>query len=419
MLNLEEAREKVKKYGQEHLLLSYDRLNESGREALLNQIENIDFEECETLFHLTKEKKCFESIKLEPLKVTDASKLSVEEVKKLIWKGEKIIKEGKYAVVMMAGGQGTRLGHSGPKGTFDFGLESHKTIFEVLTDKLKEARDRLGITIPWYIMTSKDNNKQTIDFFEENDYFGYRGGIKTFFNQKELPMIDENGKLILDENGLVKEAANGHGGVYEALVESGALDEMKKMGIEWIFICGVDNVLAKLVDPMLVGYSAFNNYKITSVSCIKAEPQERVGVLCKKNGKPSVVEYTEMPDDLKEAMNEDGELKYGEAHLLMNLFHISVIADIAKNKLEYHVAHKKCDYMNENGEMVKATEPNAYKFETFLFDAFERLDEIGILRYHREECFAPIKNAEGKDSPKTAKELYEAYYGLSNNCDKE
>ena len=229
MLNLEEAREKVKKYGQEHLLLSYDRLDESGREALLNQIENIDFEECEALFHLTKEKKCFESIKLEPLKVTDASKLSGEEVKKLILKGEKIIKEGKYAVVMMAGGQGTRLGHSGPKGTFDFGLESHKTIFEVLTDKLKEARDRLGITIPWYIMTSKDNDKQTIDFFEENDYFGYRGGIKTFFNQKELPMIDENGKLILDENGLVKEAANGHGGVYEALVESGALDEMKKM----------------------------------------------------------------------------------------------------------------------------------------------------------------------------------------------
>ena len=410
-MSLEEVKEKLKKYGQEHLLLSYERLNDAGKEKLLEQIENINFEECKELFELTKQTKKFDDVKLEPLKVTDASKLTDEEITKITRLGEKIIKNGKYAVVMMAGGQGTRLGHNGPKGTFDFGLASHKTIFEVFADKFKEVERVFGVTVPWYIMTSRDNNKQTTDFFEKNNYFGYKG-IKTFFNQKELPMMDESGKLVLDENGLVKEAANGHGGVYEALVENGALDEMKKEGIEWLFICGVDNVLAKLVDPVLVGYSAMNNYKITSVSCIKAEPQEKVGVLCKKNGKPSVVEYTEMPDELKEAVNEDGELKYGEGHILMNLFNISVISDIAKNKLEYHVAHKKCDYMDENGNMVKATEPNAYKFETLLFDAFERVDDLGVLRYHREECFAPIKNAEGKDSPETARALYEDYYNL-------
>lgn len=412
MFNLEEIKEKLKKYGQEHLLLSYERLDEDGKEKLLNQIENIDFEECKRLFDLTKKKKEFENVKLEPLKVQDATRLSVEELKNITFKGEKLIKQGKYAVVMMAGGQGTRLGHTGPKGTFDFGLDSHKTIFEVLTDKFKEARDILGVTIPWYIMTSRDNNKDTISFFEKNNYFGYKDGIKSFFVQKELPMMDESGKLIIGEDGLVKEAANGHGGVYQALVDSGALAQMEKDGIEWIFICGVDNVLVKLVDPVLLGYSDLNNYKITSVSCIKNYPQEKVGVLCKKNGRPSVVEYTEMPDELKEEINEDGELKYGEGHVLMNLFNISVIADIAKNNLEYHVAHKKCDYMNEAGEMVKATEPNAYKFESFLFDAFERLDEIGVLRYHREECFAPIKNAEGNDSPETARELYKAYYNL-------
>lgn len=414
-MRLEEVKEILEKYGQEHLLLSYDRLNESGKQDLIKQIENINFEECKNLYELTKHKKSFEDVTLEPLKVTDASKLNDDEIKEITRKGEKIIKEGKYAVVMMAGGQGTRLGHSGPKGTFDFGLESHKTIFEIFVDKFKEARDILGVTIPWYIMTSRDNNKQTIEFFEKNNYFGYKEGIKKFFIQKELPMMDEEGKLIIDENGLVKEAANGHGGVYEALVENGVLDEMKQAGIEWIFICGVDNVLAKLVDPVLLGYSAINNYKITSVSCIKAEPQEKVGVLCKKNGRPSVVEYTELPDDLKEALNEDGELKYGEAHILMNLFNVSIISDIAKNKLEYHVAHKKCDYMNEQGEMVKATAPNAYKFEALLFDAFERLDEIGVIRYHREECFAPIKNAEGKDSPETARDLYETYYDLKHH----
>lgn len=411
-MSLDEIKVKLEKYGQEHLLLSYDRLDEEGKEKLLRQIENINFDECNELYALTKETKKFDNITLEALKVTDASALSDEEIKQITKLGEKIIREGKYAVVMMAGGQGTRLGHNGPKGTFDFGLASHKTIFEVFADKLKHVREVLGVTVPWYIMTSKDNNKQTVDFFEANNYFDYKDGIKTFFNQKELPMMDESGKLILDENGLVKEAANGHGGVYEALVENGALDEMKKDGIEWLFICGVDNVLAKLVDPVLVGYSALNNYKITSVSCIKANPQEKVGVLCKKNGRPSVVEYTEMPDDLKEELNDKGELKYGESHILMNLFHISVISDIAQNKLEYHVAHKKCDYMDDEGNMVKATEPNAYKFETLLFDAFERLDEIGILRYHREECFAPIKNAEGVDSPETARALYEEYYHL-------
>lgn len=412
-MELEKAKEILQKYGQEHILLSYERLDDEGKEALLKQIENIDFEQCKELFALTKEKKEFKDVKLEQLKVMDATKISDEDIKKITFKGEKLIKEGKYAVVMMAGGQGTRLGHSGPKGTFDFGLKSHKTIFEVLTDKFKEARDRLGVVVPWYIMTSRDNNEATVKFFEENNYFGYREGIKTFFNQNELPMIDENGKLILDENGFVKEAANGHGGVYEALVQNGILAEMQTNGIEWIFICGVDNVLVKLVDPVLLGYSALNDYKITCVSCIKSEPQEKVGVLCKKNGKPSVVEYTEMTDELKEAVNENGELMYGEGHVLMNLFNISVIADIAKDNLKYHVAHKKCDYMNENGEMVKATEPNAYKFEAFLFDAFERLDEIGILRYHREECFAPIKNAKGNDSPDTARELYETYYQLN------
>lgn len=412
-MSLEEVRELLKKHNQEHLMLSYERLDEQGKEKLLKQIEATDFEECERLYNLTKTKKEFSNIELDLLKTTDTTHLSFEEIKKITFKGEKLIKEGKYAVVMMAGGQGTRLGHSGPKGTFDFGLASHKTIFEVFADRFKEAKDILGVTIPWYIMTSRENNKETIEFFEKNNYFGYKEGIKKFFVQKELPMMTEDGKLLLDENGFIKEAANGHGGVYEALVDNGILEEMKNDGIEWIFICGVDNVLVKLIDTVLLGYTALNNYKITSVSCIKEYPQERVGVLCKKNGKPSVVEYTEFPDELKEAVNENGELMYGEAHLLMNLFHISVINDIAENALPYHVAHKKSDYMNESGEVVKATEPNAYKFESFLFDAFERLDEIGVLRYHREECFAPIKNAKGQDSPETARELYETYYHLN------
>lgn len=402
----------LEREGQEHILRAYERADEQGKERLKKQVETIDWAEMRKCYDLTKQKKDFTNIKLEPIMATDAASLSDEEIEKISKIGEEEIKKGKYAVVMMAGGQGTRLGHTGPKGTYDFGLKSHKTIFEVFADKFKEVRKSLGVSVPWYIMTSRENHKDTVDFFEKNNYFDYKEGVKKFFVQKELPMLDESGKLILDENDQIKEAANGHGGVYQALVENGVLEEMQNAGIEWIFICGVDNVLAKLVDPILLGFSVLNNYKITSVSCIKTEPKEKVGILCKKNGKPSVAEYTELPDELKEARKDNGELLYSEAHIIMNLFNISVISEIAQNDLEYHVAHKKCDYKNENGEVVKATEPNAYKFETFLFDAFERLDEIGVLRYHREECFAPIKNAEGADSPETARNLYEEYYHL-------
>ncbi len=411
-MNLEEGKAKLEKYGQGHIWLAYERLDAEGKKKLWEQIERLDFEKCLSLYELTKKQETYQLPHLEPIKATDAKKLSSEEKENFEKIGSQIIREGKYAIVMMAGGQGTRLGHSGPKGTYDFGLASHKSIFEVFADKLKEAKQTYGVTIPWYIMTSKANHQETEDFFKEHQYFDYEDGVKMFFNQNELPMLDENGKIIIDENNLIKEAANGHGGVYEALVDNGALEEMKKAGIEWIFICGVDNVLVPLADPLLIGFSSKNQNKITSISCIKADPNEKVGILCKKENRPSVVEYTEMPEHYKNLVDENGELVFGESHILMNLFHISVISDIAKKKLDYHVAFKKSDYRNEKGELIIATEPNAYKFETFLFDAFERVDKLGILRYKREECFAPIKNATGKDSPETARKLYQDYYGI-------
>lgn len=374
----------------------------------------VDWDEINRLFALTKQTPNFSNVTFAPVEATDATTLSEEEKNRYQAKGEEILRTGKYAVVMLAGGQGTRLGHSGPKGTFDFGLPTHQTIFEVFAERLKKASDTYGVTIPWYLMTSRENNAETMAFFEEHQYFGYRDGVKRFFVQKELPMLNEQGKPIINQDGTIKEAANGHGDVYRALQQEGILAEMKEQGTEWVFICGVDNVLAPLADPLLIGFSAIQQNDITSISTIKAEPQERVGVLAKKNGKTSVVEYTELPNELKEARKENGELLYSEAHLLMNVFHISVLEEVAENPLTYHVAHKKCDQYNEAGEWVKATEPNAYKFETLLFDAFERVKKIGVLRYRREECFAPIKNAEGVDSPETARRLYMAYNLIKN-----
>ena len=412
-MTYDEFKQKVTSYGQEHLIKLYERLNAKKQIALLNQISEIDFDEVTRLYSLTKEKKEFNDVKIDPISACDANALTEEEKTEYIRLGEEAIESGKLAVIMMAGGQGTRLGHSGPKGTFDFGLDSHISIFETYIKQFREAEAKYGIPIPWYIMTSRENIRETIEFFHKNDYFGYEEGIRTFFSQNELPMLDENGKLIVGEDGLVKEAANGHGGVFEALIKNGVLNQLKSLGIEWIFICGVDNILAHMVDPLLIGYSIKNNYNLTSVSCIKANPEERVGVLCIKDGKPSVVEYTELTDELRYAKKENGELSFSEAHLLMNLFNVSVINEIAQKELPYHVAHKKSDIVDEEGVVHKPDAPNAYKFESFIFDAFERLPEIGVLRYKREECFAPIKNAEGVDSPETARALYKAYHGLN------
>ena len=407
-MKYEEATKIAQKYGQGHILLAYERLDETQKEKFLNQILSINFEQLKNLYNQTKQKKKFDNIEITPINFINEEKLTKEEKAKYIETGENIIKNGKYAIVMLAGGQGTRLGHNGPKGTFDLGLESHKTLFEIFCDKLKLAKEKYGVTIPWYIMTSRENNEATESFFKKNNYFGY-DGIKCFFKQNELPMLDEEGKVIIDKNNFIKEAADGHGGLFEAIIQNGLFEEMKKEGVEWVYTCGIDNVLANLVDPLFIGFSKENNYKVSSIALMKKSAQEKVGVFCKKNGKPGVIEYTEISEELANAINDDGEYVYGAAHIMINLFNIEVIEELSKEKLPYHIAHKKSEYMNEKGEYIIAEKPNAYKFEAFIFDAFERIDEMGILLYKRENCFAPIKNKEGEDSPETAKILFENY----------
>ena len=332
--------------------------------------------------------------------------MSKEEYEKYKAIGEKKIKEGKLAVVTMAGGQGTRLGHSGPKGTYDLGLDTHKSIFEILTDTLNEARKKYEVDIPWYIMTSEENNKPTVEFFKQHNFFGYPEKCVTFFKQGKLPMLSTDGKILIDENGKIKEAADGHGGIFQSMLRDGVIYDMKARGIEWVFIGGVDNVLVKPVDAVLIGLAEDKNVLAAGKSLVKANPQEKVGVFCKRNGKPSVIEYSEITPEMAAETNENGELKYGESHILCNLFNIKAIEKISQMNLPYHIAFKKAKYIDNNGNLVVPDKPNAYKFESFLFDAFESLDDLAIMRVKREEEFAPVKNAEGVDSPETARKLY-------------
>jgi UDP-N-acetylglucosamine pyrophosphorylase len=300
-------------------------------------------------------------------------------------------------------------GHNGPKGTFELDVEGKKPLFTLLSQTIKEAREKYDAVIPWYIMTSKENNEQTTNFFRRHNYFDMGEENVKFFIQNEFPMIDTQGKILIGEDGLVKKAADGHGGIFEAMRKNGIIEDMHSRNIEWVFIAGVDNVLAKMVDPILTGIAIEKNCLAAGKSVVKSNPKERVGVFCKKDGRPSVIEYTEITDEMAEATDKNGELLYGESHILCNLFNIKAIEEIAKNKLPYHCAFKKAKYIDTHGVIVVPEAPNAYKFEAFIFDAFERLDNMAIMRVKREEEFAPVKNAEGEDSPETATKLYLNY----------
>ncbi len=406
----EKAKEIIEKYGQKHLLNGYDKLSDEKKKKLLKQILSIDFEQINELYKNIDKKIDDSENKIEPIEGLIKDELSPEEFKRYEEIGLKEIKEGKLAAVTMAGGQGTRLGHNGPKGTYDLGLKSHKSIFEILCDVLKKAKEDYGVYVSWYIMTSNENNEATVDFFEKNNYFNYPKDKVSFFKQGELPMIDTNGKILIGEDGLIKLAADGHGGIFYSMRRDGVIKDMKEKGIEWVFIGGVDNVLVNMVDPLIVGISIDKNVKALGKSLVKAYPHEKVGVFCKKNGKPSVIEYSEISDEMAEAVDKKGNLVYGESHILVNMFSLSAIEEMSKDKLPYHVAFKKAKYLDENGNLVSSDTPNAYKFEAFIFDAFEYLNDMAILRVKREEEFAPVKNAEGVDSPETARELYKKFH---------
>ncbi len=413
-VQLEEIQDILKKYGQEHLLNHYDSLDEKKKQKLLEQIGNIDFELVNNLYNSTKEQKTNSHDKITPIDYLDKFKLN-DQYKYYEAIGKKAIKEGKLAAVTMAGGQGTRLGHSGPKGTYDIGLDSHKSLFELLSDNLKEEGKKYGVIIPWFVMTSRENNKDTVEFFEKHKYFGYQKNKNIFFfEQGELPMMDTEGKILIGEDGLVKLAADGHGGIYESLVKTNMTKKMRELGIEWVFIGGVDNCLVKMVDPVLMGIAIDKKVTVACKSVVKANPHEKVGVFCRRNGKPNVIEYSEITDEMAEATDENGELLYGESHILCNLFSIDAIERMGSEPLPYHVAFKKAKYIDKDGNLVEPDSPNAYKFEAFLFDAFGEVDDMAVLRVKREEEFAPVKNSDekGVDCPKTARELYKKFYHL-------
>ena len=409
--NVEKAKEILLQYKQNHIVNFMNNLDLKKKQKLASQVLTIDFEEMKELYKKTNEDIYSDLEEMLPITAINPDRIPKEKLQEYVNIGRTAVEQNKFAVATMAGGQGTRLGHNMPKGTYKLDVgKNGKYLFEIIIDNLKRANEEYNVIIPWYIMTSRENNLETVKFLEGKNYFGYPKEYVSIFIQDELPLLDEQGKMLIDKNGLIKEAANGNGGIFRSMKKSKILEDMEKRGIEWIFIGSVDNVLLKNVDTLLLGLTISNKTKIGTRTVLKRDPEEKVGVFCKKNGKVKVVEYTELPKDIAKITDKNGELVFGESHIMCNLFNIEALKKASSNELKYHVAFKKSNFIDEKGEYIEPKKPNAYKFEQFIQDSLNLFDDISILRGKREEDFAPVKNKEGVDSPETAKKLYENYW---------
>lgn len=404
---LTKAKDILKKYHQEHLLYFYNELSDDEKNKLLNQIFSIDFEQIFRLYDNSMTDNFALTQKLSPLEHFEKSSFSKSEIDRYVSVGENVLKQNSFAVVTMAGGQGSRLGYHGPKGTYLLNLKPvKKSLFQIMCEDILRANKKYSITIPWFIMTSDENDMATKEFFEINNYFGYPRDSVTFFKQGKLPIINVDRNLMLQEPYLIREASNGNGNVFLSMNKDGILDNMKKLGIKWISFGGIDNVLLQNVDPLLLGLVIDKNEQIASKSIFKEEPLEKTAVYCKKDGKPAILDYCDIDLDLSEMKDENGKYLYREANMLSHLMSIDAVDKVSKIELPYHRAYKKNSFVNDEGVKQVPDKPNSFKFENFIFDAFLYFDNMILLRVNADEEFAPIKDFTGIYNPDTAKEKY-------------
>ena len=325
---IQEAEEKLKKYNQDSVIKLMNKLDDDKKEALAESVLDTDLESVQNVFKTINAKPEVKSENILPMNATIKEDVSESERENYFEIGKKIIENGEYAVVTVAGGQGTRLGHNGPKGTYKIStIKGEKSLFEILCETMKEASDKYGTVIPWYIMTSDENNKQTVDFFEANNYFGYDKDKINFFRQSKMPVVDTEGKLLVDENFKIKEASDGHGGIFNSMLKRNVISDLDKAGVKWVFTCGVDNPLVNMVDPYLLGLAVTKNCKLATRSLVKTSPSEKIGVLCKQNNRVKVIEYTELPEEMANKVNEKGDLllQMRNYHIILHLRKIALL----------------------------------------------------------------------------------------------
>jgi UDP-N-acetylglucosamine/UDP-N-acetylgalactosamine diphosphorylase len=399
--------------GQGHVFRFWDALDEDARRALAAQAARIDLAELRRVHEATRALAAPGSRRLEPAPVERLPEHggSAGRRAEARRRGEQLLRDGRVAVMVVAGGQGTRLGFDGPKGLFPLGPVTGRSLFELQAQKLRGARRRSGASIPWLVMTSPATDAATRDFFRAHDRFGLPESDVLFLCQTMAPALGFDGRLLLEAPGRIAESPNGHGGAFPALAESGALDELARRGITTISYYQVDNPLIRLADPTFVGLHDLEQAEMSAKVVRKLDPMEKVGVLARIDGRVGVVEYTEIDDEHRFQRDAAGELVYWAGSIAIHLIEVEFarrIAADAERHLPYHASAKKIPCIDEHGRRVTPAQENGHKLERFLFDALPAAKRVALLEVARADEYAPVKNADGGDSPATARAALDA-----------
>lgn len=395
------VQKKLAETGQELLLRFYGELGEAEQDALLSQILAADFS---VLDAANVADGATERGIISPLRALELQE--IEEKRQMYTEaGLEALRAGKCAAVLLAGGMGTRLGADGPKGAFDIGLTRPVYIFQRLLENLQDTAGLVGRPLRLFVMTSEKNDAATRSFFEEHDYFGYPREYVSFYVQDMAPCTDFDGKILLETKSRVATSPNGNGGWFSSLLRADCGHLLADEGIAWLNVFGVDNVLQRILDPAFVGATLLGGFASGSKVVRKVSVDEKVGVMCLEDGRPSVIEYTEMTPELLSAVDDKGDPAYNFGVILNYLFSVEELRRAFGGKMLLHLARKKIPCIDEKGREISPDAPNGLKYELFIFDQLHALPGCLPFEVRREREFAPVKNREGKDSVETAREL--------------
>ena len=395
------------KVGQGQVFQFWEQLDSAQRLDLLQQASAVDLFELHELVqtHVLNQGRCSSAdfAELRPAAYCAHPKNGGDPSRwQSAWDhGVQALADGRVAAFTVAGGQGTRLGFEGPKGTFPISPLSQKTLFQMFAEKLLRSSQRFSAQIPWYILTSEINHQATVEAFEQAAYFGLSPDSVHFIVQGLVPAVDYSGKILLEAPDKIAKTPDGHGGALRALVRSGALDTLKTMGVDVISYFQVDNPMVSCIDPYFIGFHLLEQSQLSSKMVQKAHAAEKVGVFCEHSGKQMVVEYSDLPPSLQSAQTSEGGLLFQGGSIAIHLFDRDFVEQVAGsgNQLPFHRADKKIPYVNSAGQHIQPTEANGVKFELFVFDALPLAQRTLIIETIRRDEFSPVKNAEGADSP--------------------
>ncbi|XP_023083362.2 UDP-N-acetylhexosamine pyrophosphorylase-like protein 1 isoform X3 [Piliocolobus tephrosceles] len=425
MASEQDVRARLQRAGQEHLLRFWAELAPESRAALLAELALLEPEALREHCRRAAE-ACARphgpppglAERLRPLpaeRVGRASRSDPETRRRWEEEGFRQIALNKVAVLLLAGGQGTRLGVTYPKGMYRVGLPSQKTLYQLQAERIRRveqlADERHGTrcTVPWYVMTSEFTLGPTAEFFREHNFFHLDPANVVMFEQRLLPAVTFDGKVILERKDKVAMAPDGNGGLYCALEDHKILEDMERRGVEFVHVYCVDNILVRLADPVFIGFCVLQGADCGAKVVEKAYPEEPVGVVCQVDGVPQVVEYSEISPDTAQLRASDGGLLYNAGNICNHFFTRGFLKAVTREfepLLKPHVAVKKVPYVDEEGNLVKPLKPNGIKMEKFVFDVFRFAKNFAAFEVLREEEFSPLKNAEpaGRDSPRTSRQ---------------